>query len=106
MEKKEISIYISNQKNDDYIEPEIVSESYGSYKNKKEFSFVDFLRFIRFKIGKFFLIITLPIALIFLVIGIFLSSTLVGAIFGIPLVILGIIVFVASIFVMRFIIPK
>jgi hypothetical protein len=103
MEKKEISIYISNQKNDDYIEPEIVSESYGSSKSKKEFSFVDFLRF---KIGKFFLIITLPIALIFLVIGIFLSSTLVGAIFGIPLVILGIIVFVASIFVMRFIIPK
>jgi hypothetical protein len=99
MEDKDIIIPDSK---DDYIEAEIVNDSFQSKGKRK----ISFLEKIRIKFGKAVLILTLPIGLILIIVGAILTSTFIGSIIGIPLIILGFIIVILSFIFFRFISGK
>jgi hypothetical protein len=98
-----------NTKEEDYIEAEIVDDYSNSQEkqNKSNFEFEFYNNYklfdkLKFKFSKTFFLISLTISLILLTLGAFLSSTLIGAIFGIPLIILGMLIIIFSVKLMRF----
>jgi len=102
--KKEVSLYSYKNNNDagyDYIEPEVVYTYHK--KNYNNFKLIDK---IRFKLGKLFLIIILPISFVLIIVGGLISTSVVGSIIGIPLVALGIVLIVSLFFIIKIIIPK
>ncbi|MCX7641871.1 MAG: hypothetical protein N2Z20_04475 [Elusimicrobiales bacterium] len=83
-------IFCKNKKNTDYdyIEPEIVDLE---EKRRNGFIYNVFLKFFNNskKILIIFIILWLILSLFFIIGGVFLSSTVIGMIIGIPIIILG-----------------
>lgn len=93
-----------NTEEKDYIEAEIVDDYDNKSKENNFYRFeytandnLNLLDKLKFKFSKTIFFISLAISIIFITIGILLSSTLIGTIFGIPLIILGIIIILVSI---------
>jgi len=97
MIKKDIMTFASNNKDRDYIEPEIVNKYWQGGER------IGLFEKIKFKIGKFFLFLIFSAAFIFVLIGVFLSSTIIGSVIGIPMIILGFIIIFAGILLLRFV---
>lgn len=82
--------HYTSDKGSEYIEPEIVNE----YENDNAYSHSRFYYFKNTWFSRYFsliFIVAVFISLIFILAGLVLSSTLIGAIFGIPLLIVGVV---------------
>ncbi|MBP7795404.1 MAG: hypothetical protein KA059_01360 [Elusimicrobiales bacterium] len=98
MKDKEIQVIDSSKDEEkDYVEAEIVSDYHSYTRSEKKPSFFEK---VKLKFGKTLLFILLPLALVLIVIGVILSATFIGAVIGIPLILIGIgIIFFALRFV-------
>ena len=82
---------LKTEADDDAIEPEIVSgPSRGSYGSHKAKSPMGRIRAFIFKIKVFFAVAIGLIALTLIIIGAVLTSTVIGAVLGIPLMLFGV----------------
>ncbi len=88
---KEIEPY--KEENQDFIEAELLNpsrEGYSSSRKERNSLFSDLLT----KSGKLILLIFLLPAIALIILGAILSATVIGAIIGIPMILLGIIVII------------
>ncbi|HOJ87271.1 MAG TPA: hypothetical protein PLN68_10140 [Elusimicrobiales bacterium] len=100
MRNKELDLF-SNKK-EEYVEAEIVDD-FSNNRNKKSEGIIFK---IRKKFGKAVLFFAFPICLVLIVVGAILSSTIIGAIIGIPLIIIGFSLLFASLFFLKILMGK
>lgn len=85
--KNDLEIFKNSSKDDGFREVEAqIVEEFSNSDSKTTSCFFDK---IRTKFGKTLVFILLPISIVFIIVGFILSSTIIGAILGIPMILLG-----------------